>query len=320
MTRVAGANPRIWVDIFLDNREAVAAALAEHRRRVEQLEAALADGDAGFLARWIGEAASNRRRMLASAYERPGRACTALRVARPRPAGRARRDHAGARRGADQHRRLRAAAPLARARRHADAPRRGRGASRRAPPTCSRRRATASCGRRCSANEGRSRRRGDRRPRSPCRATSRSRTAPCCSARSRDGETRIDGFGRSARHGGDARGRARARRDGVRGRATTRCASAASACAGCGAGRADRLRQRGHADAAAAGPPRRAGGRTFELTGDESLSRRPMERIAEPLRAMGADVETTDGHAPVGIAGRRAAADRRTSCRSRARR
>ena len=72
MTRVAGANPRIWVDIFLDNREALAAALAEHRRRVEQLEAALADGDAGFLARWIGEASSNRRRMLSSAYEDPG--------------------------------------------------------------------------------------------------------------------------------------------------------------------------------------------------------------------------------------------------------
>jgi prephenate dehydrogenase len=72
MTRVAGANPRIWVDIFLDNREAVAVALAEHRRRVEQLEGALAAGDAGFLARWIGEAASNRRRMLASAYEHPG--------------------------------------------------------------------------------------------------------------------------------------------------------------------------------------------------------------------------------------------------------
>jgi prephenate dehydrogenase len=72
MTRVAGANPRIWVDIFLDNREAVAAALAEHRRRVEQLEAALEAGDAGFLARWIGEASSNRRRMLATAYEDPG--------------------------------------------------------------------------------------------------------------------------------------------------------------------------------------------------------------------------------------------------------
>ena len=38
MTRVAGANPRIWVDIFLENREALAEALAEHRRRVEQLE------------------------------------------------------------------------------------------------------------------------------------------------------------------------------------------------------------------------------------------------------------------------------------------
>jgi prephenate dehydrogenase len=72
MTRIAGANPRVWVDIFLDNRAAVAAALAEHRRRVEQLEAALADGDAGFLARWIGEAAGNRRRMLETAYEDAG--------------------------------------------------------------------------------------------------------------------------------------------------------------------------------------------------------------------------------------------------------
>src|SRR5688500_9635423 len=41
MTRVAGANPRIWVDIFLENRAALGAALAEHRRRIEQLEGAL---------------------------------------------------------------------------------------------------------------------------------------------------------------------------------------------------------------------------------------------------------------------------------------
>jgi 3-phosphoshikimate 1-carboxyvinyltransferase len=41
----------------------------------------------------------------------------------------------------------------------------------------------------------------------------------------------------------------------------------------------------------------------FELTGDESLSARPMERIAEPLRRMGARIETTDGHAPLRIAG-----------------
>ena len=72
MTRVAGANPRIWVDIFLDNAAALTAALAEHRRRVEQLEAALAAGDAGFLARWIAEAAGNRGRMLSQAYDAPG--------------------------------------------------------------------------------------------------------------------------------------------------------------------------------------------------------------------------------------------------------
>jgi prephenate dehydrogenase len=72
MTRVAGANPRIWVDIFLDNAATLRSSLAEHRRRVEQLESALDSGDAGFLARWIGEAAGNRRRMLADAYADPG--------------------------------------------------------------------------------------------------------------------------------------------------------------------------------------------------------------------------------------------------------
>ena len=72
MTRIAGANPRIWVDIFLENREELQGALGEHRRRVEQLESALASGDAGFLARWIGEASGNRRRMLDTAYDDPG--------------------------------------------------------------------------------------------------------------------------------------------------------------------------------------------------------------------------------------------------------
>jgi prephenate dehydrogenase len=72
MTRVAGANPRIWVDIFLDNAESVAAALGEHRRRVEQVERALVEGDAGFLARWIAEASVNRRRLLSDAYEHAG--------------------------------------------------------------------------------------------------------------------------------------------------------------------------------------------------------------------------------------------------------
>jgi 3-phosphoshikimate 1-carboxyvinyltransferase len=43
----------------------------------------------------------------------------------------------------------------------------------------------------------------------------------------------------------------------------------------------------------------------FELVGDKSLSRRPLERIAEPLQRMGAGVQTTDGHAPVVIEGGR---------------
>ncbi|HSP73898.1 MAG TPA: 3-phosphoshikimate 1-carboxyvinyltransferase, partial [Gaiellaceae bacterium] len=41
----------------------------------------------------------------------------------------------------------------------------------------------------------------------------------------------------------------------------------------------------------------------FELVGDESLSRRPMERIAEPLRRMGATVETSGGTPPLTIVG-----------------
>ncbi len=41
----------------------------------------------------------------------------------------------------------------------------------------------------------------------------------------------------------------------------------------------------------------------FELAGDASLSRRPMERVATPLRELGARVETTEGHAPLLVEG-----------------
>ena len=58
MTRIAGANPRMWTDILLDNAEAVREELAEHsaadRARSRRHSS---DGDAGFLARFIGEAA-----------------------------------------------------------------------------------------------------------------------------------------------------------------------------------------------------------------------------------------------------------------------
>ncbi|MEL7312482.1 MAG: 3-phosphoshikimate 1-carboxyvinyltransferase, partial [Pseudomonadota bacterium] len=37
------------------------------------------------------------------------------------------------------------------------------------------------------------------------------------------------------------------------------------------------------------------------LVGDESLSRRPMARVADPLNAMGGGLRTTEGHAPIHI-------------------
>jgi 3-phosphoshikimate 1-carboxyvinyltransferase len=39
------------------------------------------------------------------------------------------------------------------------------------------------------------------------------------------------------------------------------------------------------------------------LTGEPQLLRRPMDRVAEPLRRMGARVDTTDGRAPMTVAG-----------------
>jgi 3-phosphoshikimate 1-carboxyvinyltransferase len=42
---------------------------------------------------------------------------------------------------------------------------------------------------------------------------------------------------------------------------------------------------------------------TVVLAGDDSLSSRPMERVAEPLRMMGARVTTTDGRAPITVEG-----------------
>ena len=47
-------------------------------------------------------------------------------------------------------------------------------------------------------------------------------------------------------------------------------------------------------------------GQPFEtiLTGDTQLQRRPMNRVVEPLARMGAEIETTDGHAPLTVHGR----------------
>ena len=65
-----------------------------------------------------------------------------------------------------------------------------------------------------------------------------------------------------------------------------------------------------HIDCANSGTTMRLGmgvvagvGASCTLDGDASLRRRPMERVAEPLRAMGAAVETTAGRAPVRVRG-----------------
>ncbi|HYK36491.1 3-phosphoshikimate 1-carboxyvinyltransferase [Alloacidobacterium sp.] len=42
---------------------------------------------------------------------------------------------------------------------------------------------------------------------------------------------------------------------------------------------------------------------TYTLIGDESLSRRPMERIRKPIYQMGAEISLTDGHAPITVSG-----------------
>ncbi len=57
-------------------------------------------------------------------------------------------------------------------------------------------------------------------------------------------------------------------------------------------------------------------GRSFTLDGDESIRRRPVDRIALPLRAMGARIEARDGqlragHGPRGTAARRRPRPRR---------
>ena len=48
---------------------------------------------------------------------------------------------------------------------------------------------------------------------------------------------------------------------------------------------------------------------SFELTGDDSLRRRPVDRIAGPLGQMGARTESDDGKPPLTARGRRAARD-----------
>ena len=64
MTRVAGANPAIWTDIFLGNRAAVLGQLRELGRSLQDLEGWLEAGDRDAIDRWILDARDARQALL----------------------------------------------------------------------------------------------------------------------------------------------------------------------------------------------------------------------------------------------------------------
>jgi prephenate dehydrogenase len=63
-TRVAGANPAIWADIFASNREAVAEAIEAVSARLHDAAELIRQGDRGAVAGWHAAAAVDRRRLL----------------------------------------------------------------------------------------------------------------------------------------------------------------------------------------------------------------------------------------------------------------
>jgi prephenate dehydrogenase len=63
-TRVAGANPAIWTDIFTGNREAVASEIDAVARRLTDAAELLRAGDPDAVAAWHSDAAERRRELL----------------------------------------------------------------------------------------------------------------------------------------------------------------------------------------------------------------------------------------------------------------
>jgi prephenate dehydrogenase len=63
-TRVAGANPAIWGDIFATNSEAVAREIDAAAERLREAAEVIRSGDAARVAAWHGAAREDRRRLL----------------------------------------------------------------------------------------------------------------------------------------------------------------------------------------------------------------------------------------------------------------
>jgi prephenate dehydrogenase len=63
-TRVAGANPEVWGDIFASNRESVAAAIDATVKQLQEASALILDGDRESVAAWHRRAGEDRRSLL----------------------------------------------------------------------------------------------------------------------------------------------------------------------------------------------------------------------------------------------------------------
>lgn len=63
-TRVAGANPGIWTDIYMTNAEAIADQIDDAVNRLQAVGKALRERDAAGIERWNDGALSDRRRLL----------------------------------------------------------------------------------------------------------------------------------------------------------------------------------------------------------------------------------------------------------------
>jgi prephenate dehydrogenase len=83
MTRVAGANAAIWADIFVDNGDLIAAALAELSEELNDVERAIRNGERDAIEVWIGESAAARTRMLEYAYRTEATKLNRIRVRVP---------------------------------------------------------------------------------------------------------------------------------------------------------------------------------------------------------------------------------------------
>jgi prephenate dehydrogenase len=68
-TRVAGANPAIWTDIFTSNGDAVAEAVEAVARRLDEAAALIRSGDRDAVAAWHAAAGEDRRHLLEAELE-----------------------------------------------------------------------------------------------------------------------------------------------------------------------------------------------------------------------------------------------------------